>query len=766
MRMRRQQIRGAIEQMRIFVVGNTFFAPVLAFQAWNTGINAVVLCWVAIILTFSWWLFFSWRTTYETDGSAADMDSFVSRTRLNASIWCMGTILFFPMVEGDAKTILATVIAGSLALGTVGFAQAPRAAFWFLGIQTSVLTTVPVVIGLSYGSNADVMIGFLALVAGAAIFNAALERGKAQMRAFIDHEQLSQKSEVIDLLLKDYEEQGVEWLWQTDPKGCLTFGPQQVLDLMGLDPDTSQSVDLISAIARTMDPRGEQDLVRLTNALVNRDDFHNVTLPFHNHAEGGAKWIMMRGRPQYNGEEFSGFRGIFADATTTVEAHKKIEFLADHDPLTGIANRNVVKRRLTELDPNTDNVVTFLIDLDGFKQVNDSYGHTIGDRLLEEVANRLGREIQPKDLVARLGGDEFLILIDLSDQVTKTQQDTFVKRLLITLSRPYTIEQYDIVLSASIGKAVFPNDTTIGPTLLIQADLALYEAKQSGRNQCCAFIAQMQAGLQKRLVVMERLKSAIKSNEIKPFYQPQYCAKTGVLVGFEALARWYDADLGAVGPDIFIPIAEETGLIHKLGEQLLRKACEDAMTWAAITGSRPLLLSVNLSPAQVTRGDVVSLVHKVLDETKLPPTQLEIEITEGVLIHDMQATCEVLRDLAFAGVKIALDDFGTGYSSLSYIRALPLDRLKIDRAFISDLDDPIARPIVQTIIDLCSTLNLSVIAEGVETEEQLQTLRAMRCDVLQGYYFAPALPAAEALELIAEQLQTPAMEAQNLNSSV
>lgn len=750
LRMRRQQIRGAIEQMRIFVIGNTLFAPVLAFQAWNTGINGLVVCWTTAMLAFSWWLFYSWRSAYQTDGDAADMDSFVRWTQVNASLWCMGMILFYPMVEGDGKTILTTVMAGSLALGTVGFAQAPRAAFWFLGIQTAVLTLVPIFTGVITGSQADIMIGFLALVAGTAIFNAALERGKAQMRAFMTHEQLSQKTEVIDLLLKDYEEQGVEWLWQTDAEGCLTFGPQQVLDLMAIHLGGAGPVNLTSAIEQTMDPRGQRDLKRLKMALVARNDFHDVTLPFHNPDGNGPKWIMMRGRPQYNGTDFIGFRGIFADATTTVEAQRKIEFLADHDPLTGIANRNVVKRKLATLHADAHHVIALLIDLDGFKQVNDSYGHAIGDRLLEAVAKRLTAEVREDDLVARLGGDEFLILVDVTEGDTALDQDDLVARLLATLSRPYSIAQYDIVLSASIGKASFPKDTRVGPTLLIQADLALYDAKQNGRNQCSTFVGQMQAGMQKRLVVMERLKAAIGSDAITPFYQPQFCAQTGTLVGFEALARWHDASLGAVGPDIFIPIAEETGLIHDLGEKLLFKACQEAMTWPKVAGAPPLLLSVNLSPAQVTRGDVVSLVQQVLRKTKLPPTQLEIEITEGVLIHDMQATCEVLRDLSFLGVKIALDDFGTGYSSLSYIRALPLDRLKIDRAFVADLDDPTARPIVQTIIDLCSTLNLSVIAEGVETEAQLDTLKGMRCDVLQGYYFAPALPADQTRTLIAE----------------
>ncbi len=750
-RMRRQQMRGAIDQMRVFVVGNTVFGPVLSFQAWGMGINAVVLIWTGVILIFSWWQFFRWSESYETDGSSADMASFVAETRLNASIWCMGMVLFFPALEGDAKTILTTVMAGSLALGTVGFAQAPRAAFWYLGIQTTVLTLVPLVTGTLTGSGSDIVIGCLSLVAGVAIFNATLERAKAQARAFINLEALTQKTEVVDLLLKDYEEQGVEWLWRTNAAGCLITGPQQVLDLIGVKAGESCPTSLLDAIGSTVDPLGQDAFSRLKTAFADRADFHEVILPFQDPELQSTKWIMMRGRPQYDGGTFSGFRGIFADATTTVQAQRQIEFLADHDPLTGLANRNVVKRHLENLDVRVDHCVALLIDLDGFKQVNDSYGHAIGDRLLEDVAHRLQHESGVSDLVARLGGDEFLVLVDLSNRTNVPKLDDFVNRLLVRLSQPYLIEHFELVTSASIGRASFPQDTSQGPALLIQADLALYDAKQRGRNQCCVFLAEMQTGMQKRLVVTERLKAAISDDRIIPHYQPQYSAQTGELVGFEALARWNDPSLGAVGPDIFIPIAEETGLIHDLGERLLRRACTDAVEWAAISNGDPPLLSVNLSPAQVTRGDVVQLVRRVLEQTGLPPTQLEIEITEGVLIYDKRTTCEVLRDLSFLGVRIALDDFGTGYSSLSYIRALPLDRLKIDRAFVADLDDPTARPIVQTIIDLCATLDLQVVAEGVETEDHIQTLRAMRCDVLQGYYFSPALPANKAFMLIRDQ---------------
>ena len=753
-RMRRQQIRGAIEQMRVFLVGNTFFAPVLAFQAWNIGINATVFFWTVAILGFSWWLFFQWRSSYETDGCQSDMDKFVRETKLNAGLWCMGFALFFPYVDGDGKTILTTVMAGSLALGTFGFSQAPAAAIWYLGIQTVTLTVVPLTHGVINGSNSDILIGVLALFASGAIFNAVLERSNAQRIAFIDHEDLARKSEVIDLLLKDYEEQGIEWFWQTDNQGKLITGPKQVLDLIGIDSNAGKSSNLIAKIKQHVDPRGALDLKRAERAFAGQIDFHDVTLPFFDQSYGRSRWIMMRGRPQFENGIFSGFRGIFADATTTVEAKRQIEHLADHDSLTGTYNRNAVQQRLKKLNKNQDSAIVFLIDLDGFKQVNDSYGHAVGDELLKIMGQRLRAQSHEGDLVARLGGDEFIILIDRNARPTPFDPDAFANLLLSTLSDPYLVKQYDIALSASIGTAQFPEDTTMGSNLLIQADLALYVAKQGGRDRCCAFVERMQVGLQKRLVVTERLKKAVNADEIKAFYQPQYCTRTLQLVGFETLARWNDAELGTVGPDIFIPIAEETGLIHQLGEQMLRHACRDAAAWPKSVHGEDLLVSVNLSPVQVTRGNIAETVAAVLEETGLPPDRLEIEITEGVLIHDMDATRNALENLSKIGIKIALDDFGTGYSSLSYLRALPLDRLKIDRAFVADLSNYEARSIVQTIITLCKTLGLQVIAEGVETEECIHNLAEMECDVLQGYYFAPPIPISETTALIEGRVVT------------
>ncbi len=742
-RVRKAQIRGAIEQMRVFVLGNTFFAPVLAFQAWGSGVNGLVLVWTGLMLAFSWWLFWNWRTSYLTDGRASDMTKFVNETKLNASIWCLGMIAFYPFVEGDSKTVLTCVMIGSLALGTVGFSQAPRAAFWYLAIQAGTLIMVPALTGFFNYTSVDLLLGVLALVASAAIFNTVLERAKAQMRAFKDHEALAHKTEVVDLLLKDYEEQGHEWVWTTDANGQLVSCPRQVLGLLSLEDVVLPLPNLVGTLRQSVETNGQSEVEKVGKAFDTKVDLHDVTLPLRGHSSSSLKWIVMKGRPQFEDKVFTGFRGIFADATAMIEAKNHIEFLAKHDPLTGAHNRNFVQSTLEALNPSKDRVKVFLVDLDGFKQVNDGYGHAVGDRLLRVVAERLKAVVGDSAVVARLGGDEFLVLCQQEAKGSKTSVKQMGKQLLACLSKPFSIDHLEINLSGSVGAVNYPDDTEFGSALLVHADLALYAAKQSGRNRCVSFTSEMLDGAQNRIIVTERLRKAVQASEIEPYFQPQYCAKTGQMVGAEALARWIDQELGFVGPDVFITIAEETGLIHDLGEQLLRKACLEALKWPPQEDGTPLMLAVNLSPVEVKRGNVAKKIKRILKETEFPAERLEIEITEGVLIDDVPATRFLLDELSEEGITIALDDFGTGYSSLSYVRALPLDRLKIDQSFVFEIEDPEAQSIISTIVGLCERLNLVVVAEGVETQKAVDILGELGCDVLQGYFYSRPLPAKE-----------------------
>lgn len=751
-RLRRNQMRGAMDQMRVFLAGTTLFAPIISMQAWDKGVNTLAILYTLTMWFFSWWLFYRWHQTYKTDGCKKDMDRFVLETRFNAGLYCLGMVLFYPVVAGTEKTVICALMVGSLALGTVGFSHAPRAAFWYLGIHTVTMVLVPLICGLYWQSTGDLIISGLSVIGGFGIGNATLERARAQMKSFVNYEALSQKNEVIDLLLKDYEEQGSELMWRTDKDGRIVAIPTLVKNLITSEEDHQNAPQLLNLLEQSIDPQGRAELEKVSHAFAHHAEFHDVVLPFPSAESGSVKWFMMRGRPQFERGKFVGFRGIFADATMGVEAKKQVEFLAQNDPLTVTCNRNFMQTKLDALDALEDKATAYLIDLDGFKQVNDSYGHAIGDQLLQQVAQRIKACLPASAYLARLGGDEFMVLVDDTNRYAPEENATLSQAILNALSQPFLIGQYDILISASIGSAHFPYDAEIGTNLMNIADLALYEAKRRGRNRHVHFVQSMQSGLQKRKIITDRLRHALEENTIAPHYQAQHCAHTNKLVGFEALARWSDPEFGIVGPDIFIPIAEETGLIQQLGEHILLRACRDALTWKATQDGELPTVSVNVSAVQVMRGNIVRSVKSALSKTGLPPDRLEIEVTESVLIDDITRTSKILSDLAAIGVRIALDDFGTGYSSLSYLRALPLHRVKIDRSFIADIDDFEAHAIVQTIIELSNRLGLEVIAEGVETDEQRQKLSAMGCKVLQGYHFSPPVPAHQVPALIENNL--------------
>lgn len=735
-RLRRGQLRGTIEQMRVMLLGNTLFAPALSMNAWGQGRDGLVVLWTTYIILFSWWIFYSWSKTYQTTGSAEDMRGFVIQTFFNALTWTVGMALFYPIVEGDQKAIITTIMAGSLALGTAGFSHAPLAGITYLAVQTIGNSMIALICGLTTGTSTDYLLAVLTVAAGISLFNATLQGAKAARVAFNNHERLSEKSEVVELLLKDYEEQATEWLWQTDHEGLLLSAPAQVLEMCLPLAEDEKNINLFDLLSQSCTEASTSDIEHLWAAVSEKKEFHDVRLSIKSPLDGELRWILMKGRPQYEHGAFQGFRGIFADATAAVVAERKVQFLASFDGLTALLNRNSVQKRLSELHNEGLYAAALLVDLDGFKQVNDSYGHHTGDLLLKQVAERMQRTVTGKSWVARLGGDEFFVMLQQDEPLNVAEISWVAQSICEQLSQPVKVEEFIVQVTASIGISRFPEDTKQGSELLSLSDMALYEAKNAGRDRITFFDVEMQDRLTERTTIIERLKQAVRHGEIEPHYQSQHALSDGSLVGFEALARWQDDRLGFVRPDVFIPIAEQTGLIVELGEQLLRRACEDARKWGELMPETPPVVSVNISPVQFARTDVTGLVSRVLHETGLPPELLEVEVTEGVLIASKEKIAATLRELSEIGVSIALDDFGTGYSSLSYLKELPLNRLKIDQSFVRDLSEAASSPIVSTIIQLGHNLDLSVIAEGVENEADVGRLSELGCDDGQGYLYS------------------------------
>ena len=428
-------------------------------------------------------------------------------------------------------------------------------------------------------------------------------------------------------------------------------------------------------------------------------------------------------------------------------AEREARVLAYQDPLTGLPNRRQFEEALTAAlaaPPGADGVHgVFMMDLNGFKRINDIHGHPVGDEVLIHVANRLSQAVRHGDVVARLGGDEFAILAHhLSGPEAATG---LALRIIDGLTAPITVGSNQHQVGVAVGIALAPRDADTREEILRKADIAQYRAKAEGRSALSFFEEQMDAQVRERDRLERALRAAIGSDRLRPFYQPLIDLKSGDIIGFEALARWTDPVLGEIEPARFIPLAEDVGLIGPLTDDLLARACRDAVQWPT-----KLTLSFNISPGQLHDKTLGLRVLAILAEAGLAPQRLEIEITESALVRDMEAAQAILGSLREAGIRIALDDFGTGYSSLYHLRNFKLDKIKIDRSFIESMAfDKESAAIVKALIGLGSGLSLTVTAEGVEDTAQQALLAAQGCTQGQGFLYSRALPAAEALALVA-----------------
>ncbi len=430
--------------------------------------------------------------------------------------------------------------------------------------------------------------------------------------------------------------------------------------------------------------------------------------------------------------------GVINDVTELIRYQEQLEYQANYDALTQLPNRNLLRDRLSQAlsraQRNGGTVAVVFLDLDGFKNVNDSLGHSVGDKLLTEVAGRLAGCVRASDTVARHGGDEFVIV--LTDPEDERALTAWADRVRHAIGEPVWVDGHEFYVGCSLGASVFPQDGDDAETLLKKADLAMYRAKDLGRNGFQFYEPEMNASVGTRLNLERRLRRALRDQEFLLHYQPQIDIASGRIVGLEALVRWMDPEVGLISPSAFIPVAEESGLIEGIGEWVLREACRQNKAWQD-AGLPPARVSVNLSARQFHRTDIKQIVMSVLEETGLAPEFLEIELTESVIMSNAEEAAAMLNDLHRLGINLAIDDFGTGYSSLSYLKRFPVDRLKIDRSFVSDIgvsaDD---ETIITAIITLAHSLNLQVIAEGVETSTQLEFLRARGCDEMQGYHYS------------------------------
>ena len=442
---------------------------------------------------------------------------------------------------------------------------------------------------------------------------------------------------------------------------------------------------------------------------------------------------------------------VFHDVTKTRAMSARMSYLAQHDSLTDLPNRILLKDRLIQTmalaHRHQQKMAVLYLDVDRFKNINDSLGHAMGDLLLQSVAQRLVACVRSTDTVSRQGGDEFVVL--LSEATHAQDAGISADKMLVAVSKPHYIGQHDVHVTVSIGIATYPDDGTEAETLLKHADFALLHAKDSGRNNYQFFKPDMNVRALERQSLESGLRHALERHEFILHYQPKINLETGAIVGVEALIRWRHPERGLVPPAQFIPVAEECGFIVPISRWVLREGCRQARAWQE-AGFPPIGIAINISAVELRGKDFVAEVRAILMETGLDPRYLELELTETFLMQDSKSTAAVLHALKDTGVHLALDDFGTGYSSLSYLRRFPIDSLKIDRSFVRDLTTDVHdASIVSAVINMANSLHLSVVAEGVETREQLKFLQEHGCPEGQGYYFSHPVVAGEFAQLLA-----------------
>ncbi len=489
------------------------------------------------------------------------------------------------------------------------------------------------------------------------------------------------------------------------------------------------------------DDLAQPDLEHIRSAL--REKREGTATLRNYRKDGSLFWNELHIAPVHDlaGEATTHFVSVINDISERVRYQHALEYQANHDSLTGLANRNLLNDRIEQAiawaKRNGHVMGVMLLDLDHFKLINDASGHGAGDALLKEVAHRLSACVRETDTVARLGGDEFVII--LTDLPQPDDVDLIAEKILSTLSRPTEVAGRDIFVTASIGVSLYPRDGDHGEILLRYADMAMYRVKEHGRNSVRQFVPEMGSTAISRLDMEGALRRGLERGEFVLHYQPKIDLATQAVVGAEALIRWQHPQIGLIHPIEFIRLAEETGLILPLGEWVLAEACKQQVLWRQ-QGMAPLKISINMSARQFRQDELTDRIAAVFASTGADPTQFIVELTESMVMHDVDSTLGSLRALKKLGLSLSLDDFGTGYSSLSYLRRFPIDELKIDRSFINDIHtNPDDAAIAGAIIAMARSLGLSVVAEGVENKEQADLLTTLGCTQVQGYYYARPL---------------------------
>jgi diguanylate cyclase (GGDEF)-like protein/PAS domain S-box-containing protein len=751
-RIRARQLQAVQKYSPHILAANMLNAMVLLLTFANTSRQLTAIIWCAVLGAYSLFAYIQWRNTQ--GGSRRNYEpangplKAVAIALLHGAIWSAFPMLFMSAEPVNAQLLVIAITIGMICAGAFAMAPLPSTALAFV---------FPVIVGVlgSFYLHSIQYIPHLTLLLS--LFSFMILTGTyGQARQFatsiLDDYEQQKKSEMIGMLLGEFEENASDWLWETDSLGRIVYISSKFSEMAKLPLETLKGKSFLRVMARGFEglPQPAEAWRVITENMHQRTAFRGLELQIR--VDGKPRWVNLTGRPIYGDHgQFTGFRGFCSDVTDKREDEAKIAYLASFDAVTQLPNRVSFGNKMDEsfrlLARKQREFTLHCIDLDGFKEINDTFGHAIGDAFLQEVAKRISECLEEDDFVARLGGDEFSVI--QGGTATEFHAARLAKTIIESVSQPFTVAGSTMKAGASIGVAFAPKDGDNREALMVNGDLALYRAKSDGRGIFRFYDPSMDEYARERRKIEAELRTAIEKGELTLLFQPILNVDTGMIANCEALLRWDNPVLGQVSPADFIPVAEECGQIISIGEWVIREACREAAQWPD-----HVKVAVNLSPVQFQSPGLLPVIMKALDSSGIEANRLEIEITESVLLSNIDRVLAIIDTLEKLGVRIALDDFGTGYSSLAYIRQIEFDKIKIDASFVRDMiHDKSCAAIIRAVTGLAKELGIRITAEGVETQEQMDALISEGCAEMQGYLVSQPLTADEFRSFISEPNQ-------------
>ncbi|HVQ10197.1 MAG TPA: EAL domain-containing protein [Allosphingosinicella sp.] len=720
--------------------------PAMVVAAWGQAFNALFICYMLSGRTppvaMGLWLFcvsllMLYFARRQDQLKGREIHSLPRKTINRAAyhsifiglVWCFPARWFFEHADHGQQLALCVITATMMAGAAFIFSPIPAAA-------AAYVITMGIAATHMLATTDSMLITMIAPVYTGALLAMVLINGRSFMaRAYLDIA-LEEREQTVSLLLREYESSDADWLWQTNANLCFQNVSARFARAIGRPMEEIEGLSILEFIKSL--PRGDQGARRGRVAALatigRKDGFSEIVLSIPTPA--GIRSIELSARPTFNKQgRFVGYHGVGSDVTAARQAADRIAHMARHDALTGLPNRLQLMEdlggALRQAQARSEQCALLLVDLDRFKTINDSLGHVAGDHLLQQVSRSFETVISDEMTAGRLGGDEFAIVVPHA--ATRDELEQLCLALVSALQGPFLYREQRLFVGASVGVAVGPRDGDTVEEMIRNADLALYRAKAGSGNDIRFYEPALHARAEERRGIELALHGAMDSGEFSLAYQPVVLAESGEINSFEALLRWHNPELGQIPPAKFIPIAEETGMLGRIGEWVLRTACREAASWP-----EDISIAVNVSPRQLRDpGFIVTLVS-ALTQANLDPSRLELEVTETVFLELTGTTQKVLQQIQSLGVKLAMDDFGTGYSSLGYLRRADFDTLKIDRSFVQSISagDPESTAIIRAVVALAGSLGMKTVAEGVATAEQLALVRALGCDRIQGYIFS------------------------------